>query len=175
MSLHWPIRSVLMTYRSGSISYTQTQTASSQHTHMPISLSLLLFFTLSTRHVLAYTALTRADYYSVVIKSQFGVGRLSGHLTGHSTRKIVGCIEIDDAAKVAHAALVWKCAFKNLGVATNWNHLPLQNIDGRIHLFQMCPSICNLFEPVFCVCAAEYFFRWLEKHNGSCFPKSISV
>lgn len=81
-----------------------------------------------------YTALTRADYYSVAIKSQFGVGRLSGHLKGHSTRQIVESIEIDGAVKVEPASIVWKCACKNLGVATNLNHCPLQNIDARMNV-----------------------------------------
>lgn len=81
-----------------------------------------------------YTALTWADYYSVAIKSQFGVGRLSGHLKGHGTRQIVGCIEMDDAVKVEPASLVWKCACKNLGVATNLNRCPLQNIDARMNV-----------------------------------------
>lgn len=84
-----------------------------------------------------YTALTsreRADYYSVAIKSQFGLGRLSGHLKGHSTRQIIGSIEMDGAVKVEPASLVWKCACKNLGVATNLNHRPLQNIDARMSI-----------------------------------------
>lgn len=39
---------------------------------------------------------------------------------------------MDGAVKVEPASLVWKCACKNLGVATNLNHRPLQNIDARM-------------------------------------------
>lgn len=77
-----------------------------------------------------YTALTSresADYYSVAIKSQFGVGGLSGCLEGHSTRQLVGSIEMDGALKVESASLVWKCSSKK---PWSWNKSdPLQNID----------------------------------------------
>lgn len=64
-----------------------------------------------------YTSLTsreRVDYYSVAIKSQFGFGRLSGHLKGHSTRQIVCSIEMNGVVKAETASLVLKCACKNL-------------------------------------------------------------
>lgn len=110
-----------------------------KHTHTHILLSFLsLSFSLFGHGAFSvYTALTsreRADYYSVAIKSQFGLGRLSGHLKGHSTRQIIGSIEMDGAVKVEPASLVWKCACKNLGVATNLNHRPLQNIDARMSI-----------------------------------------
>lgn len=41
---------------------------------------------------------------------------------------------MDGAVKVEPASLVWKCACKNLGVATNLNHRPLQNIDARMSI-----------------------------------------
>lgn len=76
-----------------------------------------------------YTARSGVDYYSEAIKSQFGVGRLSGHWKGHGTRRIVGCIEMDDAAKAEPASLALKCACQILGVATNLSRCPRQNID----------------------------------------------
>lgn len=78
-----------------------------------------------------YTARSGVDYYSEAIKSQFGVGRVSGHSRGHGTRRIVGCIEMDGAAKAEPAPLAWKCACKILGVATNLRRCPQQNIDAK--------------------------------------------
>ena len=102
------------------------------HTHI-LSFSGSPSFSLSGHGAFrVYTALAsraRADYYSVPIKNQFGVGRLGGHSRGHSTRQIISPIEMDGAGKVESASLVWKCASKNLGLATNRNRCPLQNID----------------------------------------------
>lgn len=105
-----------MAYRSGSIRHTHTHTQTPpSHTHI-LTFSDSLSFSLFRHGTFSvYTALTRADYYSVAIKSQFGVGWLSGHLKGHSTRQIVGSIEMDGAPKVEPASAVWKCACKNLG------------------------------------------------------------
>lgn len=52
-------------------------------------------------------------------------------MKGHGTRRIVGCIEMDGAAKAEPASLAWKCACKILGVATNLRRCPQQNIDAR--------------------------------------------
>ncbi len=53
-------------------------------------------------------------------------------MKGHSTRQVVDSIEMDGAVKVERASIVWKCACKNLGVATNLHHCPLQYIDARM-------------------------------------------
>lgn len=63
-----------------------------------------------------------------------GLGGLSGHLKGHGTRQAAGCIEMDGALKVEPASLVWKCAFKNLGVAANLSLHPLENSDARMSI-----------------------------------------
>lgn len=117
---------------SPSPSHTHTHAHARMNTHAHVLRLPFSLFRHGTFRV--YTALTWADYYSAAIKSQFGVGRLSGHLKGHGTRQIVGCIEMDDAVKVESASLVWKCACKNLGVATNLNRCPLQNIDARMNV-----------------------------------------
>lgn len=134
ISQYQPIRLALITHRPSSIRLTQTPPCSIHtfcHSQLCLSFSLSRHGTFSV-----YTALAsreRPDYYSVAIKSQFGVGRLSGHLKGHSTRQIVDSIEMDSALKVELFSLVWKCACKNLGVATNLNQCPLQNIDTRMN------------------------------------------
>lgn len=114
-------KSALMTYRSGLNERSSARFSDSPRLYAP--------FRHGTFGV--YTARSGADYYSEAIKSQFGVGRLSGHLKGHSTRRIVGCIEMDGAAKAEPASLVWKCARKILGVATNLRRCPQQNIDAK--------------------------------------------
>lgn len=75
----------------------------------------------------------RADYYSVAIKSQFGVGRLGGHLRGRGTRQVAASIEMDDAVKAEPASLAWKCGWgkKKNGVATNG--IPQQNSDATMN------------------------------------------
>lgn len=92
----------------------QTYEWSSQHPHTAASPTLPSSSLFHRRTLGAYTSLTPADYYSVAIKSQFGAGRLSGHLKGHGTRRVVGAIEMDGVVKVEPASLGWKCGCKTL-------------------------------------------------------------
>lgn len=169
-----------MTNRSGPIRHTLTHTPFPPihtHTHSVI-LSLSLSFSLFRHGAFSvYTALTsreRADYYSVAIKSQFGVGRLSGHLKGHSTRQIVSSIEMDGAVKVEPVSLVWKCACKNLGVATNLSHCPLQNIDAGTNVslwgfewqqwIRGCSPASEMYLSLFsCIYEDRNFPKWTKK------------
>lgn len=130
---------------SPSLRHTSTQPNALLFLWLPNSLCLYSLF----RHTAftMYTARFGVDYYSEAIKSQFGVGRLSGHLKGHGTRRIVGCIEMDGAAKAEPASLAWKCACKILGVATNLRRCPRRNIDARpIVSRELSNASCELEE-----------------------------
>lgn len=150
-------------------------TTTTTNTHCDILWLSLSFSFLRHGAFSVYTDLTRADYYSVAIKSQFGVGRLSGRSKGHSTRQIVGSIEMDGAVKVEPASLVWKSVCKNLGVATNLTHRPLQNINARMNVFKwqtrMRPSIWNVY--IF----LDLWLKWLKNPDtlstGSAFFWSL--
>lgn len=158
-------KSALMMYRSGLNEHSSARFSDSPRLYSP--------FRHGTFGV--YTARSGADYYSEAIKGQFGVGRLSGHLKGHSTRRIVGCIEMDGAAKAEPASLVWKCARKILGVATNLRRCPQQNIDAkpivspwalkqqqwiRAEAQQHLRCIWSRF---FCIYDDETLPQWIEK------------
>jgi len=79
-------------------------------------------------------------------------------LKGQSTRQIVGCIEMDGAVKVEHASLVWKSAFKNLGLTTHLSHCSLQNIDANINVFKCTPASEILLNQYFW--DVKYILKW---------------
>lgn len=116
---------------------------------LPLPASLTLFFIRSLflcghGEFSVYTALTCTegdDYYSVAIKSQFEAERLCGHLKGHSTRQIIGPIEMDGAVEVLGLLAFYGWAplpCRSLGLPTNWNHCPLRNIDASLDVGLWC-------------------------------------
>lgn len=99
-------------------------------------------------------------------------------MKGHSTRQILGSIEMDGAVKAEPASLVLKCVCKNLGVATNLNHCLLQNIDTIMNVnIQFNNYVRSELEDVpqhlkyvgvsFCVSVGKNVLKWIDKKTAT--------